>query len=160
MKMEKPRSRSCNRNVAFSFYAQSFSGVGSYDDPVLLNDAYPDNYFVRRTTINNRVFVLPALALREELFFGLIDIVGLRRTIWAELPVIREADQAGFAYYRDRLSEGGHGWTGLTFGSHLDTIDDLPMASPAGITKTFFGHLPGGLVRASLSDRRACGTRR
>jgi hypothetical protein len=138
-----PRYGYCNRNVAFSFYAHSSSGVGSYDAPVLLHDAAPDSYFVRRTAINDRILVAPALALREELFFSLIDIIGVRRTVRAELPVIREADQAGFAYYRDRLPEDEYAWTGIKFGSHLDTIDDLPMRSPAGIARTSFGYLPG-----------------
>jgi hypothetical protein len=101
----------------------------------------------RTTTLRAKLvlvsYVTPSLGLREELFFALVDISGLRQALGIKLPVIRERDTEELGYWRERMPEDAHRWTGIRFGTHLDKIGDMPMRSPVGLATTTFRRLYG-----------------
>jgi hypothetical protein len=128
-----------NEHVAFTLSAQSNSGVSGYIDPLLVSwDAAPKDYFTSLLAMGGKIYPTLSLRLREELFFALLDIKGVRLGPGKKWPIIRERDSEELDYYRKRIPEDAYRWNGIVFGAHLHAIDGMPMRSPAGLAQTSF----------------------
>lgn len=131
-----------NERVAFTFDAYSSYGVWNYSNPILAtDDSDPDTHFDKLAVLSKDVTrATLALDLREELFFALFDICGVKQEVatGAGFPMLLERDREGWAADRGGYPDEEASWKGLMFAQYLDRMMDLPMRSPLSMGRTSF----------------------
>ena len=131
-----------NETMAFTFYSQSFQGVGGYMEP--MTSKSNEDLRTYLATFNPELggISLPPTC-REELFYALIDIQEVIENIldkrYPILPMILERDRERIEYFKKIngfTPQDERHFLGVRFGSDLNCMRGLPLRSPLGITKT------------------------